>query len=403
MFHSQLIAAADPTPFNKPRFIAWPSVCDTTRTNWFGPEESDPTPLSPALENHVEYACMFDPHFEQPIDPRVLAACSSIDCIAPPADASLIFTAISAPPIASPELYSTTICSPGIPMPPPLTPHLSPPLRSKRGRPLVFDEVKRAEFIGMLKAGFTIRYAARRVGVSHTVVFQARDRDPLFAARIVKAQQDRDLHCVRRIHNAGKKSWRAAAWILERVQPKEFSLNHKNRDPWTIRGQRRLKELINEILDSRFADHPKTGSRNPLTDQALRLIDDRLEEIDSQYDSYDEPDDEVLDDDSRATDERGGVGLPISHDDLDDQLDHTEDTDQSDDYQSDHDDLDEDEPDEDFEENDGFESVEAAVGAYRQNLRKLKVRNCDIEAEVEHWRRQLRRFNARLRRRPQRS
>ena len=211
-----------------------------------------------------------------------------------------------------------------------------------------------------------------------------------------RPKKDRDFHCVRRIHNAGKKSWRAAAWILERVQPKEFSLNHKNRDPWTVRGQRRLKKLINEILDSRLADHTKTGNRNPLTDQALRLIDRRLDEIDSQYNSYDEcDDDDELDDDSDAPGERGGVSPPINHhdpneDEFDDDLDENE-TDELDE-----DELDDDEPDEDYEENDGYESEEAAVEAYRQALHKLKVRKLDIPAEGERWRQQIRKFNARL-------
>jgi hypothetical protein len=103
--HSQLIAAADPAPFNKPRFISWPSVCDTTRTNWLAPEDrksvcatgSASDPPSPALQNHINYACMVDLHSEQPIDPRVLAACSAIDCIAPSADPILTFTAVATP------------------------------------------------------------------------------------------------------------------------------------------------------------------------------------------------------------------------------------------------------------------------------------------------------------------
>jgi hypothetical protein len=286
---------------------------------------------------------------------------------------------------------------PGIPLPapPPTTPHseLRTP-HSKRGRPLVFDEVKRAEFIGMLKAGFTIRYAARRVGVSHAAVLQARDRDPLFGAQIVKAQMDRDLHCVRRIHNAGKKSWRAAAWLLERVEPKEFSLKHKNRDPSTVRSQNQLKKLINEIVDSRLADRPKSNKRDASVNRALQLIEDRLAEIESQCDPYVDSDDEELDRDATDPGERGGVSPPITHDDLDD-VESDEDEPSGDESDDDE------EPDEDFEENNGYESEQAAVEAYRQALRKLNVPHLDISEELDRWSQYLRKQNDFLRARRQ--
>ena len=379
MFYSQIIAAPDPTPFRKPRFISWPSVCDTTRTNWLAPEESAPAAPSPALQNHVEYACLFDPRSDQPIDPRVLDACSSIDCFAPPADVSLTFSAIAAPPPVSPDLYTTTICAPGVPLPAPPRPQPEPNkprarTPKRRGRPVVFDEVKRAEFVGMLKTGCTIRYAARRVGVDPATVRNACQKDPLFAEHVDRAQQERDILSVRRIQNAGEKSWRAAAWLLERNEPKEFSLQHKKRDPFTVRRQRRLKKIITEVVDNCLADRQVTNKRGTIANAAVQLVDDRLAEIESQSRPY-------RDAEPRPYDLHSSDGR----------------NDDSDEDEFDEHEFDEDNPGEDFEENDGYASEEAAVEAYRRMLRKMNRAEHEVVPKSESYRQQLRKWNEYLR------
>jgi len=292
--YSQLIAAADLTPFNKPRFIRWPSVCDTTRTNWLGPEEPDPTPPSPALQNHVQYACMFDPRAGQPIDPRVLAACSSIDCIAPSADPSLTFTAVAAAPPVSPVLYTTVTCAPGLPLPLEKTAAdkragANSPQKTdknpvkKTGRPPNFDSAKRGQFCAMVRTGCSLRNAAKHAGVKIASVYYACRTDPAFAAQLRAAEQERDLSGVRRINSAGEKSWRAAAWVLERADPQSFSLRRQQKsDPSKSLGKRRFKQLIAEALEDILPKTLKAHDRRPMINEACGRIDERLAEMESQ-------------------------------------------------------------------------------------------------------------------------
>jgi hypothetical protein len=220
------------------------------------------------------------------------------------------------------------------------------------------------------------------IAAADPTVRNACRQDPLFADRLARAQQERDLYFVRRIQNAGEKSWRAAAWLLERVEPQEFSLQHKSRDPWTVRGQRRLKKLVTDIVKNAIADSQQSSNRNPSVNPALRMIEDRLAEIESQSIPYDDSDDEEpeLEDTELQNDqpgERDGVSHPMTGDDLDG------------------DDFDEKEPDEDFVENDGFQSEDAAVQFYRQALRKLNSTSDETAnaKRVESYRQRLRKRN----------
>ena len=275
---SQTIAAADPTPFNKPRFIRWPSVCDTSRTNWLGPDDRKPATPSPALQNHVEFACMFDPRAPEPIDPQVLAACSSIDCSAPPSDPSLTFTAHAAQRWNPTLDIGTRTLDVGLGIPLPIT--RQPPSKQKRrkkkmGRPTTFDEVARARFCGMIETGCTIRYAAKRLGITRRTVRYACRTDPAFADRLRRAEQDRDLAAVSRIHNAGEKSWRAAAWLLERVAPQEFSFRRgptSRTSPGRL-GKRQFKQLVAEVAKQLpLGQKPDAARKTELPQPNPRLL-----------------------------------------------------------------------------------------------------------------------------------
>ncbi len=310
MFHSQLIAASDPAPFRKPRFIRWPSICDTTRTDWLKPQPRDLSPPSPALQNHVEYACMFDPRAGQPIDPRVLAASASIDCFAPSADPSLTFTALAAPPSASKQFYTTVTCALGVSLPrsKPTAPQLPPQSASKKdkknGRPLHFDRVRRAELCAMVRTGCSLRNAAQNAGVKMSSIYYACRTDPAFAADLRSAEQERDVRGIRRINNAGEKSWRATAWLLERASPKHFSLRGLNHaDSGKHLGKRRLKQLIAEALNDVLPKSLERHARQPMIDAASQRINQRLAGIEAQsyrpYDPRDDADqsDNAIDDD----------------------------------------------------------------------------------------------------------
>src|SRR6185369_13760319 len=112
------------------------------------------------------------------------------------------------------------------------------------------------------------------------------NRDPNFAKRFLRAQQERDRFYVSQIQKAGNTSWRAAAWLLERNEPGEYSLGHKSRGPWSARRQRRLKKLITETLNNLAADRPANERRSTL-ERFRELIEDRLADINS-HDQFDD-------------------------------------------------------------------------------------------------------------------
>jgi hypothetical protein len=148
----------------------------------------------------------------------------------------------------------------------------------------------RAKFCAMVQSGCTRRYAAKRLGFSRGTVAYACRTDPQFADQLRQSEQERDLTAVGRIQNAGEKSWRAAAWLLERNAPEEFSLRHPSRDPvkrlQEHLGKRRFKQLLADAAcqlnptdlpprpDKSKLPQPK--SRRPTTDVVQNQINELL-------------------------------------------------------------------------------------------------------------------------------
>jgi hypothetical protein len=95
---------------------------------------------------------------------------------------------------------------------------------AKRGRPLSFDSAKQHEFCSLLRLGTTISRAAATVGVSRRCVLYAARRDPSLAERIRLARFESRLDPMNKIANS--RSWRAAAWLLER-RSRDFRLPRK--------------------------------------------------------------------------------------------------------------------------------------------------------------------------------
>ncbi|HEY7616689.1 MAG TPA: hypothetical protein VH744_07795, partial [Terriglobales bacterium] len=295
--YSQLIAAPDPTPFRKPRFIPWPSVCDTTRANWVNPS-AEPHPAAPlpgAESFTIDVGCHIHtpslapgeqlPDYLQTIE----TICTTVTTPAQQsASATYTFSNFAAAPPLRPhlreKLYSTIDCGPGIPQTPenpaadhaagPLTPRHSPPLRSKTGRPPLFDHVKRAQVCAMVRTGCSIRNAAQNAGVHMASISYARRTDPHFAAQLRAAEKHRDFGGVARINNAGEKSWRAAAWVLERASPKHFSLRggKKTALPKHL-GKRPLKKLIRSIALGVLVEWMENLQRAPLASRGLKAIE----------------------------------------------------------------------------------------------------------------------------------
>jgi hypothetical protein len=125
------------------------------------------------------------------------------------------------------------------------TPH------SKPGRPPIFDAVKQHTFLRLVSVGFSTRRAARLVGVSPSTVREKARTSPPFACGYEDAKAQAIPALAENVYHAGKRSWRASAWLLERLRPSQFG--HRvalGPDPAKRREDERLRqEKKKEQLD----------------------------------------------------------------------------------------------------------------------------------------------------------
>jgi hypothetical protein len=112
-----------------------------------------------------------------------------------------------------------------------------------RGRPRVFDEMRRHELCAMISLGLSRKAACRIVGVAPSSVVHAARTDPFFAAQLQQALIDRDNRPPE-LADIGSRSWRAIARRLEARSP-HFRLPAARRQYY---AQRRLKRMIRRIV-----------------------------------------------------------------------------------------------------------------------------------------------------------
>jgi hypothetical protein len=103
------------------------------------------------------------------------------------------------------------------------TPHSELPTpNSRRGRPPIFDALKQHTFLRLVAVGFSTRQAAHNVGVSPSTVREKVRTSREFASRYEDSKAQAIPVLAESIYKASQKSWRASAWLLERLQPEQF-------------------------------------------------------------------------------------------------------------------------------------------------------------------------------------
>ena len=114
------------------------------------------------------------------------------------------------------------------------------------GRPATLDPAKRRKIIALLANGSSRRVAARVAGCSHSTIARTASRDADFAAELNAAEHNSEIEALRQIRKAAKRGryWRAAAWLLERHNPRDFA----RRSPATLSEE----DVINVAM--RLAD-----------------------------------------------------------------------------------------------------------------------------------------------------
>jgi hypothetical protein len=99
---------------------------------------------------------------------------------------------------------------------------------AKQGRTPKLDEVKRGQIIDVVRLGGSTATAAAAVGCSARTVYNTAERDRKFAERLREARAMHEMTLIKRIGDAAcdAKYWRAAAWMLERLDPDRFARFH---------------------------------------------------------------------------------------------------------------------------------------------------------------------------------
>ena len=104
----------------------------------------------------------------------------------------------------------------------------------KFGRPVVFDAAMQASCCALVRVGWSRRRAALVLGVSPSTVSQRAARDPAFRQRLLESEARSELTPEEVILAAIRRSWLAAAWLLE----------HQSTGPRARPLRRVLRELL---------------------------------------------------------------------------------------------------------------------------------------------------------------
>lgn len=77
--------------------------------------------------------------------------------------------------------------------------------------------------VALVAVGCSPTEAARYVGVAPQTIINTGRRDPVFADRVDRAAAAFEAAHLRNLQTATGRSWRASAWVLERLAPKRFA------------------------------------------------------------------------------------------------------------------------------------------------------------------------------------
>lgn len=123
------------------------------------------------------------------------------------------------------------------------------------GRIRTLDETKQAELCLLVNYGCTVQFAAKHVGCSRATVYREACRNPDFAERLRRAEQNAHLHPVRTLQQAARDNWRAAAWLLERTCPDDYA-----RKPANVVRIETVRDMVSRflaVLEAELSDSPE--------------------------------------------------------------------------------------------------------------------------------------------------
>ena len=104
--------------------------------------------------------------------------------------------------------------------------------KKKAGRPSKYTPEIVATICDLIRSGNFKNYVAEQVGICRDTFNEWERRYPKFSDLVKSAEGERKETLLQRIQSAstapaGSVDWKAAAWILERMYPGEFSLHNR--------------------------------------------------------------------------------------------------------------------------------------------------------------------------------
>lgn len=114
---------------------------------------------------------------------------------------------------------------------------------SNAGRPRALNETKCREVCAIVTAGASLKQAAKYVGCSVSTINREAKREESFREQLRRASVAAQLAPLQSLRAAANSHWRAAAWMLERIDPEKFGQRRVNHF-----GSKELRALRRDLL-----------------------------------------------------------------------------------------------------------------------------------------------------------
>ena len=146
--------------------------------------------------------------------------------------------------------------------------------KTPRGRRTILTPEKRRTILALLANGSSRRIAAQYADCSPSTIYRAAGRDPEFAAAVATAENNVEVELLRRLRKAAQtdRYWRAAAWLLERRNPRDFA--QRLATGLTDQQMVRMFHIVASPFIEKMSDHD--------FDQSFQRLEEFLQHINDQ-------------------------------------------------------------------------------------------------------------------------